>query len=246
LSTQGLQHSGAQVVREQEVERLIERLCSDLLERADQAIAARGRFDLALSGGSTPRILFKRLVAREWRDRFPWDKVHIWQVDERAVPYSDEHSNWRMIESTLTGPLGLSPQQLYPMPALDPDGPSVYESILVGQTGGILDFALLGMGGDGHTASLFPHSPALGETRRLALFNDGETVAEPRPRLTLTYPALTGARGLGVLVTGSEKRAILSRVAASAGQANVGDLPILGVVGPSLTWYVDGEALRVG
>jgi 6-phosphogluconolactonase len=228
------------------VERLIDRLCSDLLDRARQAIAARGRFDLALSGGSTPRILFKRLVTGEWRGRFPWDKVHIWQVDERVVPHSDEHSNWGMIESSLTGPLGLSPQQMHPMPVLDPDGASVYESILVAQTGGILDFALLGMGDDGHTASLFPHSPALGETRRLALFNDGETVAEPRPRLTLTYPALRVARRLGVLVTGTDKRAILAKVAASVGQVDVGGLPILGVIGAGLTWYVDGGALPAG
>ncbi len=243
MSIEGLQQHGAQVVREQEVDRLIGRLCSDLFERANEAIAARGRFDLALSGGSTPRILFESLVTGELRSQFPWDKVHIWQVDERAVPHSDEHSNWRMIESTLTGPLGFSRSQLNPMPVLDREGASVYESTLVGLTDGVLDFALLGMGGDGHTASLFPHSPALAETSRLVLFNDGDMVAEPRPRMTLTFPALLRARALGALVTGSGKRAILSRVATSVGNTEVIDLPILGVIGPSLSWYVDGEAL---
>jgi 6-phosphogluconolactonase len=238
-----LEKLGGRVAREETAELLVDRLCQDLLSRAKSSIADHGVFDLALSGGGPPQILFRRLVDGDrWRG-FPWHKVRIWQVDERVVPHSDRRSNWRMIQETLISPLGLAEEQLNPMPVQNAAGDAEYEATLNHLAHGVLDYVLLGMGADGHTASLFPQSPALKEFRRLVVFNDGETVAEPRPRMTLTYPALRTARGIGALVIGSEKREILLQIVKTGAESDVSGLPILGVVGPELTWYVDGAAL---
>ena len=242
MTTRGLEQLGGRVVREETAEGLIDRLCQDLFCRAKGSAADHGVFDLALSGGSTPQVLFRRLVDGDrWRG-FPWNRVRIWQVDERVVPHSDQRSNWSMIQETLVRPLGLAEGQLHPMPVQNAAGDVEYEARLNHLTHGVLDYVLLGVGSDGHTASLFPRSPAVREFRRLAVFNDGETVAEPRPRMTLTYPALRTARGIGALVIGSEKSKILSRIVETGRESRVEDLPILGVVGPELTWYVDGAA----
>jgi len=224
----------------------------------DVAIAAceqRGVFHLALSGGGTPRPFYERL-ARSTAD-FPWSATHLWLVDERSVPLDDERSNWRGIRQALADRVSCPRAQLHPVPvdAVDPAGE--YEAEIVrtfARTTGVLpprfDLALLGMGADAHTASLFPGSRALAVRDRSVTANDGPGVVPP-PRVTLTFAALERVRELVVLVTGREKSAALARVATALarGDVDASALPIAAVDpsphGGALTWYLDAAAATV-
>ncbi|MHC4993734.1 MAG: 6-phosphogluconolactonase, partial [Planctomycetota bacterium] len=137
----------------------------------------------------------------------------------------------------------------HPMGVLDKGGDQAYENDLrrllgAEGVGGRLDYALLGMGGDGHTASLFPQTPGLDESNRWIVFNDGELVADPRPRLTMTYPLINSARYIAVLVTGAGKHERLVDVA-KAGR-DIHRVPITGVIPTAddidLVWYLDHAA----
>ena len=238
---------------ERDVDDLIDKLAWELCEFGLKRVEEAGEFHLALSGGTTPERLFTRLMIDPRFRVLPWTKTHLWQVDDRCVPMEDERSNARMLRELLIDHSGIPANQAHLMAVLEERGDERYERELreqvgKGKVGERLDFVLLGMGGDGHTASLFPGSPALGERERWVVFNDGERVVEPRPRMTMTYPVVNGARKIGVLVTGAGKHEMLRKVAQAA-ESGVGDaleLPILGVR-PSeedgvLTWYLDGEA----
>jgi 6-phosphogluconolactonase len=161
---------------------------------------------IALSGGSTPKELYD-LLADDMAGALDDWKVTVWQVDERCVPPSDERSNWRMIKATLLDKLpGLGAHR---MEAEREDGADRYENLLrqqvpSGETGlPAFDIVLLGLGRDGHTASLFPDSPALDETERLVVRNEAPGI-DP-PRMTLTFPMLEAAAHRWFLVTGKEK-----------------------------------------
>ncbi len=190
----------------------------DLARRAAQLFveAARisgDRFVVALSGGSTPRR-FHTVLAREMGDRVEWPKVHILLSDERALPATDPNSNYRMVQETLLEPLGLAASQAY-APGADRDDLAAaaadYERVikeLTGSTGGV-DLLVLGMGDDGHTASLFPgHVPPSGLVAA-AEASEG-TVANKR--LTFTFEAIRRARSTVVLVSGEKKATRLHQV----------------------------------
>lgn len=225
----------------------LDTLAGEMMLHAMSCVRAFGSFHMALSGGSTPMPLYRRLmIGPEYRD-FPWSHTHLWIVDERRVPFEDERSNFGTIREVLVEHSGIPARQVHPMDGVHEDADVRYEAELVrelaarGQGKDRLDFVLLGMGSDGHTASLFPGSPALSETRRLVRFNDGERVTPPA-RITMTFSLINSARFIAVLVTGRGKRETLRRVAAREG--GVDALPILGVapLAGSLRWYVDGEA----
>jgi 6-phosphogluconolactonase len=224
---------------------LVERLTAALREAADASVRARGAFHLALSGGSTPVPLYRRLAAEAG---FPWQATHLWLVDDRCVAPDDERSNARLIRELIAERVPLPGSHLHPMPVLEPDGEQRYEAALHAALAAAaqdrLDLVLLGMGTDGHTASLFPHSAALAERRSWVVFNDGPTVAPPRPRMTMTYPLLNAARTIAILVTGSTKHARLADV--SRNPAARERLPVSGIA-PShrdaeLAWYLDRAA----
>ncbi len=231
---------------------LLDQLSMDLMLQAMRRVEEEGVFHLALSGGGTPRKLFRRLVIDPRFRHMPWLQTHIWQVDERCVDHESEHANWRMITDELLINLPTPAEQCHPMPVLESDGDRQYETLLQSALAEKpLDCVLLGMGDDGHTASLFPHTPALEGRERWIVFNDGDTVAEPRPRMTMTYPLLNAARHAFVLLLGSAKRNALHRIAeACAGRdedqpaspQTVAELPITGLAAANLTWYLDGEA----
>lgn len=176
-------------------------------------VAQTDRFVLALSGGSTPQTLY-RMLSGEFRRRIPWERVVILQVDERCVPPDHADSNWRMLRETLLAPL---PEvRAHRIEAERPGAAEDYESLIraevpAGETGiPRLDLALLGLGTDGHTASLFPGTPALDESCRLVVSNDGPTPGSRR--VTMTYPLLEAAARRWFLVTGADKAETLARV----------------------------------
>jgi 6-phosphogluconolactonase len=171
-------------------------------ERAHAAVADRGIFHFAVSGGHTPWAMFAALASQV----VPWDAVVIYQVDERVAPPGDPSRNL----THLTAALGSAPATVLPMPVNDANltaAAAAYATDLPGQ----FDLVHLGLGVDGHTASLVPGDPVLSATDRLV------AVTEPyqgHARMTLTYPALARARQLLWLVTGADKKAALSSLLA--------------------------------
>ncbi len=257
---------GAVVLRD-DVEGVMGTLASDMMLHALNCIRVFGSFHLALSGGSTPLPLYRRLMIDPIFRNFPWMQTHIWIVDERRVPFDDDRCNFRNIEETIGEHSGIPAEQLHPMHALADDADLAYQRELREHLGwrekghDRLDFVLLGMGNDGHTASLFPRSPALLADLQpdpasaavpahirpeLVRFNSGPTVTPPE-RLTLSLPMINASRFIAVLVTGEGKRPMVDRVIrATVGGApeDPADLPILGVspLAGELRWYLDHAA----
>lgn len=191
------------------------RLWGIVRERADSLGRARGgrqTITVALSGGETPRPVYEALSATPYRERFPWDLVHFFQVDERWVPPDDPRSNRRMIEETLLSRAPVPRKNFHPVDTSLPtpaDGARRYEEMLRGfletPPGGFprFDAILLGIGRDGHTASLFPDSPALEEQAAWVVETTG---GDPHlQRVTLTLPVINGAARVVFVARGKEK-----------------------------------------
>jgi 6-phosphogluconolactonase len=251
------------VVLREEADTLIDAVAADLTIQAHNCVRAFGDFHLALSGGSTPQPLYQRLmIDPSYRD-LPWSKTHLWIVDERRVPFDDERSNFKMISEIIGDHSGIPAEQVHPIFAMADDAAERYTQALRDVLGwrerghDRLDFTLLGMGSDGHTASLFPRSPALMESleavrpgkagagpRELPLVrvNAGPTVTPP-DRVTMMLPLINASRFIAVLVTGASKAGTVARVAARAGEWEraAEELPVLGVraLGGEMRWYLD-------
>jgi 6-phosphogluconolactonase len=200
-----------QIVVADDLPALVAQAAAHLRAAAAAAIGARGRFRIALAGGSTPRALYPALGSG-----VDWERTQIFFGDERAVPPDDPQSNYRMARETLLEPARVPRANVVRWRTEDPDLEAAardYEAALTAHAAPPwLDLALLGLGPDGHTASLFPGTAVLAEEQRLAVALD---VAEKETRrLTLTYPALVGAREVMFLVTGSEKADALASVVA--------------------------------
>ena len=167
-----------------------------------------GRCSLALSGGDTPQPLY-RLLASRFRDRIPWSQVHVFWGDERYVPEDHPDSNYRMTRETLLSHVPCPAANIHPMPThlrSPDDAARLYERTLrehFGSSGPRFDINLLGMGADGHTASIFPGSSAVNERSRWVV--GVESSATPASRLTLTLPALLQSANIYVLVAGANK-----------------------------------------
>lgn len=177
---------------------------------ARAAVAARGRFIMAVSGGKTPWVMLRELANED----VPWKDVHVFQVDERIAPAGDPDRNLTHLRASLLEHAPLPPQQIYDMPVESPDleaAAKQYAQTLEKVAGSppVLDLAHLGMGPDGHTASLVPGDPVLEITDA----DVGLTgVYMGRRRMTLTYPVLNRSRRILWLMTGSEKMAMLPRL----------------------------------
>jgi 6-phosphogluconolactonase len=218
---------------------------------AREAVAARGKFSLALAGGSTPKALYQLLASDEFRTQIDWSKAHIFFGDERAVPTHHEYSNARMAREALLDHVPIPRDSIEYMVADVPDfdaSARAYEMQLRG-VAGRLDLVLLGMGDDGHTASLFPGYPALKEGQRWCVATD-VSPTEPRlPRLTLTLPCINAARHVLVLVTGDGKARRVAQAMQELQSSTQSDetLPIARVQ-PSdgeLVWMLDEGAGRL-
>jgi len=190
-----------------------ERLCAT-------AAAARRRFAICLSGGSTPRRLYELLAGPDFARRFPWPLVHWFWGDERFVPHSDPESNYRMTREALLSRAPIPAENIHAVltEGLTPEASAAaYEETLQGFYGSdrldprrpLFDTTLLGLGEDGHTASLFPGTAALDERQRWVTAVIG---AKPEARISLTFPALDASREVLFLVAGASKRAILSEI----------------------------------
>lgn len=180
---------------------------------ARAAVAARGVFTVAFSGGDTPRLMLRRLVAED----VPWPDVRVFQVDERVAPAGDRDRNLTHLRECLIDRAPIGPAQVHPMPVEASElrvGASRYGALLRAIVGSppVLDLVQLGIGVDGHTASLVPGDPVLD-------LADAEVgVSGPyqgRQRMTLTYPTLNRARRVLWLVTGEAKAQILARLRAA-------------------------------
>lgn len=210
---------------------------------AQAAIAARGQFVVALSGGRTPKELHL-LLAGEFKDQVDWSKVHVFFGDERYVPHDDARSNYRLARETLLERVPVPASQVHPMPteSADPAAAALaYEATLRAHFGeGVpeLDLILLGMGPDGHTASVFPGTAATSERERLVM--PVRANIEPPQRLTLTIPVLTSARRTLFLVTGSDKRPVWEQIKADLVAAGH-EYPaaLVAAEARSAVWYVD-------
>jgi 6-phosphogluconolactonase len=219
------------------------------LSLSRDAVDTRGRFAVAISGGSTPRELYALLARPPFRDEVPWPYVHVFWADERCVPPDHPDSNYRLATDIVLSHVPLPPENVHRMRGEEADPQAAateYAAALrdffgAEETGALrLDLILLGMGGDGHTASLFPGSPILDEK--------AEPVAAPyveklrAHRLTLTPPVLNNARHVIFLVAGAEKADTLRRVLEGPHQPRELPSQIVCPTAGSLTWLVDEDA----
>jgi 6-phosphogluconolactonase len=209
------------------------------------ALAARGPFRVSLSGGSTPKTLYGLLVSDEFKARFPWPRVFWYWGDERFVPYDHPDSNYRMTREAMLSKAPVPPENIHPIPTdgTPEDAARRYERTLQEAYGAetldpkrpLFDITLLGIGGDGHTASLLPGESALNERKRwVAAVSHGR----PEIRITLTYPAIDSSQRAAFLVAGEEKAAIFSAI-----RSGNSDVPAARVrpVG-ELIWFADRAA----
>lgn len=221
---------------------------------AREAIAARGVCTIALSGGSTPKRLFQLLAGRG-RGALPWDHIDLWWGDERCVAPDHADSNYRMTRQALVEPLALDAQRVHRMPADDPDPEHAaleYQRELLAALGTppVFDYLMLGMGSDGHTASLFPESPGLDERERWVIANpvDSPLTKGKATRITLTVPAICAARFIRFLVAGADKADALRAVL--EGPRDPHRYPsqlIQPSAGGELAWLIDtAAAARLG
>ena len=228
-------------------EELAGHAASMFVAQAARALGSRGLFTVALSGGRTPRRMYELLGQDHLAHQVVWPAVHVFFSDERCVPPDDDRSNYGMARRALLSKLPLPPSNVHRMRGEDPD-PSAeaarYEREIRDITGDPprLDMVLLGMGEDGHTASLFPADAALGETRRLAA---AVRIPDGTSRLTITLPAINAARLVAVIVSGERKAPMLQRVLGSGGAERIHTGLPIGAVRPSggqLLWLLDSAA----
>lgn len=184
------------------------------------ATAKDGIFAVALSGGSTPRQLYRHLAELPYRDEFPWSRTHWFWGDERFVPHDNSQSNYRMVREALLSRAPIPTANVHPMPteginptaaatAYERELKSFYGAERLDPARPLFDVTLLGLGPDGHTASLFPGTPVLKERDRwVAAVVDTKS----ETRITLTYPALESSGQVAFLVSGDAKRKILTRL----------------------------------
>jgi 6-phosphogluconolactonase len=216
-----------------------------IVDRIHESLATADRCALCLAGGETPRALY-RVLATEERDRIPWPRLHLFWGDERFVPQDDPRSNYRLVRESLLDHVPIPPQNVHPPPTDLPDpelAARVYEQTLrrwFPTSWPRFDLILLGLGADGHTASLFPGTPFTAEQIRWVA--PACAPADPRLRLTLTLPVLNHASLVFFLVTGTEKADILRRVLTDPSAPTRYPAAAVRPEGGGVAWWVDENA----
>ena len=216
--------------------------------QAAQAVSLRGRFTAALCGGKTPVALYSILAKPPYLSQIPWARVHLFWGDERCVPPDHTDSNYRMVRELLLDHVPIPPANIHRMPGeMDPvEAAALYErgrrEFFVPHGAGfpVFDFILLGLGEDGHTASLFPGTRAIHESARWVLCHYVD--AQKGWRITLTPPVINSARMVVFLTAGSGKAAVLKDILEGPYRPDSLPAQVVRPAGGELLWMLDREA----
>lgn len=216
---------------------------------AESAIADHGRFSVALSGGNSPRLLYETLASGNYSTVFDWPRVHIFFGDERCVPPTDQESNFRMVNDALISRVPIPRTNVHRIKGeIDPvTSAADYEKELRSYFRDLewpeFDLVLLGLGTDGHTASLFPETAALNEIERWVVANYVDKLQTFR--ISLTLPAINAAQNIAFLVTGQEKASTLEAVLEGSEAHETVPAKLVDPVKGAVTWFADTDAARL-
>jgi 6-phosphogluconolactonase len=229
-------------------EDLCERVTEEILVLSSKKIASQGKFTMALAGGSTPKGIYECMVEPYYRNEFKWEKIHLFWGDERWVPHGDQRSNYRMVSEALISKVKIPSGNIHPVrtDACDPETSAhLYEKVIGKEFQlnkdefPIFDLVLLGLGQDGHTASLFPGNPALVVKDRLVVSTSQEGI--PEKRITLTLPVINHAAMIFFLISGQEKAGVVAEVLENKKKSNYPAKMIEPYQG-SVNWFLDKAA----
>lgn len=213
---------------------------------AQAAIQERGFFAVAVSGGNTPRPVYQLIASPEYRSAVDWSKVLLFWSDERAVPPTHPESNYKMTMESGFNTLPLDPKHIFRMEAehhLEQSAQDYEKLIHSKAPGGIFDLVILGMGDDGHIASLFPHTHGLHAEDRLVI---GNYIPQKETwRMSLTYPCINQARNISLYVLGAGKSATLAEVLAGPYQPDTFPAQKVGTPDHKATWIIDRDAATI-
>lgn len=221
---------------------LVARAQTIVVDKIKSAIASRGQCAIALAGGSTPKPLYEALA----KENLPWDKIHVFWGDERYVAPTHQDSNQLMARQAWLAKIEIPESNIHPVPteAKNPetdaaDYEAVIRKIFAVEKGTFpsFDIILLGIGDDGHTASLFPHTPVLNETTKAISVGNKDS----QPRITFTVPLINQARCVLFLVAGKNKQAALEQIFAAQGDAMTYPSRLIKPEG-ELWWLLDLDA----
>lgn len=226
-------------------EQLAQAAAERFVEYAHESQDSQGRFSVALAGGRTPSRVYELLATEQFKNRLDWSRVFLFFGDERCVPPTDPESNYAMVAVTLTSKVPVPPANVFLMAGEGnpTENAQAYEKHVrehfPGRIWPRFDLVMLGMGADGHTASLFPGSDALDESSRWVVMTKNP---QGQNRITLTVPALNQAARILFLVTGKEKAATLLGIL--RGQSKLTRLPasLIAPVDGTLEWFADRDA----
>jgi 6-phosphogluconolactonase len=215
------------------------------VQQARQAVEAHGRFSVALSGGHTPRRTYELLARPPFRDRVAWTQVHVFWGDERCVPPDHPRSNERMVRQALLDHVPVPPAQIHPIRCIQSpqEAAEQYEALLqefFRDQPPSFDLIFLGLGEDGHTASLFPETPVLSEQERWV--SDVHMVGQELDRVTLTAPLINQAALVTFLVAGIAKAGSLRAVLEGLSDPHRLPAQLIQPTQGELQWLVDQEA----
>ena len=217
---------------------------------ARQAVSEGRNFTIALSGGSTPKKLFELLASPEWRDKVPWGTIDLFWGDERYVPITDPSSNFRMTQEAMLSKVAIPPDHIHRWLTEKPaeDAAKLQEQeirrVVTADPGGLpqFDLILLGLGTNGHTASLFPYQPALHEKNKLAI---AEYIDEVKmQRLSFSVPLINAAKQIVFLALGADKATVVFEIVAGVFDPERLPAQLIRPTHGKLTWILDQESAQ--
>ncbi len=198
-------------------ETLSHALAQTFVWECNKAITANNVFRVALSGGSTPKLFLELLATPEFNNNINWKKVHLFLVDERYVPYTNAESNYKMIKDVLLTKIKIPAKNVHivPVKTTPVTDAKMYEQTIktiFNSNKPVFDLIILGLGNDGHTASIFPNTPILNENKRLIkeVFVESKNMY----RISFTFPLINAAKCKVFLVSGAEKATVLKKLTA--------------------------------
>ncbi len=236
----------------QSKESMIHSLAEAIVDLARRKAEATGRFTVALSGGSTPKPLYESFASSQYLHKIPWDKVFFFFGDERCVPHDSEDSNYHMVHEAILSKVPVPAENIFPteMQDVNPEASAeLYEKTIkkffaLGENQlPRFDLMLLGLGPDGHTASLFPGTKALEERQRLVVSNYVEKMSTHR--ITLTLPVINNSENIIFVVAGHDKAPVIAHILGEkTADQHLYPAQLVKATDGSLKWYLDREAYQ--